>query len=180
MQVLCLCVLNLVRQKLVGQTCPERSWGRCGTFSVCVCVSFFCVCLPLMMMAVWVLCVGVSLWMWSWICRHCRCCVYVRVCSVVCATSVLDQQSCCYPINSAAVGHAGATQRTLGNSRFQRGHFHSTVSLQLAHCCTILCVCKNKCKRDSLDGHLIINYLITGLGQIRSKNNKFWNPNRDT
>lgn len=40
-----------------------------------------------------------------------------RVCSAVCATGVLGQQSCCYPINSAAAGHTGATQRTLGNSR---------------------------------------------------------------
>lgn len=132
-----LCVVKLVRQKLVWQTCTEHPEGRCAIFSVCLspfnddgCMGVFCV--------------GVSLWKCSWTRRHCSpplAAVCMGVCSEVCATSVLDQQSCCYPINCAAAGHAGATQRTLGNSRFQGGHFHSTASLQLAAPFTV-------CKRE--------------------------------
>lgn len=131
------CVVKAVRQKLVRQT------GSCGFFSLCA--SVFLLCVPPLNDDGYMgfSSVGVSLWMCSWMCWHC-CCVCVceceRVCSLVCATSVLDQQSCCYPINSVAAGHAGATQRTLGNSRAQWSHFHSTASLLVVHCCTILCV----------------------------------------
>lgn len=146
---------------------------------------FFCGCLLLMIITVCIVCVCVC------VCKCVAKCagtpavaaVCERVCSAVCATGVLGQQSCCYPINSAAAGHTGATQRTLGNSRPYWSHFHSTSSLLLVHCCTVLYLCVCVCvyqatKMERLGGYWTERHRIN-IGRLKKQTAVLWNLNAD-
>lgn len=137
------CVLKLLQHSLWGilfyfrlffflegkaETYYESSWRRM-LMSSCLCLTS-----NLYSCMFYLFVIGVSLWMPGWIWGT-PATVGVCVCEGVHISSVLAQQSRCYPINSVAAGHASATQRTRGSSRAHWSHFHSAILLLLSHCC---------------------------------------------